>query len=245
MQTEPRQAVRCGVIARAALRADAAMQAALRRDPGIKLPNSFLRNADEQSLAALAAVARAAEGMATDFTTWGIVAGPRYLGRAGTAASLHSYYQEGAWGVSPHLIPHRSLHGVSGSISLALKSHGPNFGGGGGPGAAGDVLLAGVALLAEGGIPGVWIVTTGWQPEAVPDRTGQVSPPSDCVALALALTSNSDGGWQLDVRPDPDARGGRLEVEELIAACDAVASGTPWRRNVGGVLLQLRLGGQA
>jgi hypothetical protein len=246
MDTQPRQIVRCGVIARAILRADAATQATLRREPGpgIKLPNSFLRHADEQSLAALAVVGRAAEGMPTDFTTWGIVAGPRYLGRAGTAASLHSYHQEGAWGVSPHLIPHRSLHGVSGSISLALKSHGPNFGAGGGPGAAGDVLLAGVALLAEGGLPGVWVVATGWQPEAVPDRTGEVAPPSDCVALALALVRNSDAGWQLDVQPDADERGGRLEVEELIGACEAVASGTPWRRNVGGVLLQLRVGGQ-
>lgn len=249
MNTDHRQPVSCDVVARAALRADPATQAALRRDPGpgVKLPNSFLRHADEQSLAALAAVARAASALAQDFAAWGIVAGPRYLGRTGTAASLHTYYQEGAWGVSPHLIPHRSLHGVSGSISLALKSHGPNFGAGGGPGAAGDALLAGVALLAEGGLPGVWVVVTGWQPETVPDRTGVVESPSDCLALALALAPASIGGinLKLDVRPDAATVGERLEVEELLAGCETAAGGTPWRRNVGGVLLELRSGGQA
>jgi hypothetical protein len=182
--------------------------------------------------------------MATDFTAWGIVAGPRSPRPRRDGGVASHLLPEGAWGVSPHLIPHRSLHGVSGSISLALKSHGPNFGAGGGPGAAGDVLLAGVALLAEGGLPGVWVVATGWQPEAVPDRTGAVEPPSDCVALALALTPAAGAGLRLDVQPDAGECGGRLEVEELIAACEAVASGTPWRRNVGGILLELRAGGQ-
>lgn len=248
MDTALRPPFSAAVIAWSALRADPTAQAALRRDPGpgIKLPNSFLRHADEQSLAALAAVGRAIQDHhLSGFDDWGVVAGPRYLGRSGTAASLNTYYQEGAWGVSPHLIPHRSLHGVSGSISLALKSRGPNFGAGGGPGAAGDALLSAIGLLAEGGLPGVWVVVTGWQPESIPDRTGTVLSPSDCLALAMALVPDNAIAASLRLiacADDPEA-GQRLEIEELLTACEETVVGTSSRWNVAGVRLELRPGG--
>jgi hypothetical protein len=89
--------------------------------------------------------------------------------------------------VSPHLAAHHSQHAVSGTISQALKIHGPNFGIGGGPGSAGEAVLAAVAMLARQPVPGVWLVLTGWDPGLTPDRSGQPQAGSVCVGLALAL----------------------------------------------------------
>src|SRR5205085_3519156 len=123
---------------------------ALRQKPGPgvgeSLPNNFLKHADDQTVLALAAVLHAIQDKGlqeTDFTHWGVVAGPCFLGRATLVSALQRYDAEGAWGLSPHFIPHRSQHAVSGTISQALKIHGPNLGAGGGPGAVVEGLLAG------------------------------------------------------------------------------------------------------
>src|ERR1700751_1917728 len=97
-----------------------------RPGPGLggSLPATFLRHADEQTVAALAAVLHAIQecGMSVaDFKEWGVVAAPHFLGRAMLAAALQRLAAEGAWGISPHLIPHRSQHAVSGTISQVLK----------------------------------------------------------------------------------------------------------------------------
>jgi hypothetical protein len=126
---------------------------------------------------------------AKSFDDWGVVAGPRFLGRPAMAAALHRFAAEGAWGVSPHLIPHRSLHSISGTVSQALKIHGPNFGVGGGPNAVLETLLAALALLEGKKLPGVWAVLTGLDPELPPDEAGRMAPGTYCVGLALALTS--------------------------------------------------------
>ena len=90
--------------------------------------------------------------------------------------------------MSPHLIPHRSLHSLSGTVSQALKVHGPNFGSGGGPHGAADALLTAAALLNGSRLPGVWVVLTGWDPEPATDAAGQVlSQENLCNAVALAL----------------------------------------------------------
>jgi hypothetical protein len=114
-----------------------------------------------------------------------VVAASRFMGRTALAAALVRFKAEGAWGLSPHLIPHRSLHSLSGTVSQALKIHGPNFGSGGGPGGAADALLTGAAML-PGGLPGVWVVLTGWEPEPATDDQGRVITP-DCVCNAVAL----------------------------------------------------------
>src|SRR5262249_46135975 len=138
-------AVCCDVVAFGSAQLTPEQLPALRQRPGPgvgqSLPANFLKHADEQTVAALAAVLQAVEepGLAgTCFTDWGVVAAPCFLGRATLVLALQRYAAEGAWGLSPHFIPHRSQHAVAGTISQALKIHGPNFGAGGGPTGAVD-----------------------------------------------------------------------------------------------------------
>jgi hypothetical protein len=179
---------------------------------GEPLAASVLKHFDEQTLAALAACYRAIgdHGLAgMSFADWGVVAVPRFLGRGALAHTLERFALEGAWGISPHLIPHHTLHAVSGALSLALQAHGPNFGIDGSPDGVSQGLLAAAGLLAEGRLPGVWLVLTGWRPEPVPQKRGE--PPRHvpaeaapvCQALALALTpaGSSARGRRLTVVP--------------------------------------------
>jgi hypothetical protein len=172
----------------------------LRRQGGLPgsdpLPVNFLKHADEQTVAALTAVFEAVRvhGLApanrpAPFHDWGAIAAPRFLGRPLMTLALPRFQQEGAWGVSPHLIPHRSLHSISGTVSQALKIHGPNFGVGGGPGSEAEALLAGISLLDDMKLPGVWIVFSRLEPESACDpATGRPVPGTVAHGLALALT---------------------------------------------------------
>ncbi|MCC6421082.1 MAG: hypothetical protein IT429_22825 [Gemmataceae bacterium] len=164
---------------------------------GELLPPAFLKHADDQTVAAVATTFAAAAQLdpaARDFARWGVVAAPRFLGRVVMGHVLYRFREEGAWGISPHLIPHRSLHAVSGTLSQALALHGPNFGVGGGPGAASEGLLAAAALLGRSDVPGVWLVLTAYAPEPVPAEPPHPAtfapgtPPPVCLAVALALT---------------------------------------------------------
>jgi len=179
----------------------------LRRHPGPvrgePLPTSFLKHADEQTVAGLAAVYKAihtAGLQSTNFRDWGVAAAPRFLGRPAMAAALQRFQTEGAWGVSPHLIPHRSLHSISGTVSQALKIHGPNFGVGGGPGGVAEVLLAATAMLECQKLPGVWVVLTCLDPEQAPDQAGKPAEGTQCVGLALALTPIRTSGSRIRLR---------------------------------------------
>jgi hypothetical protein len=183
------------VAADATVRVGLESLAELRRTPGgcggEPLPASFLKHADEQTVVGLAAVYKAIQiaGLpGNQFRDWGVLAAPRFLGRPAMATALQRFKTEGAWGVSPHLIPHRSLHSISGTVSQALKIHGPNFGVGGGPGAVVEVLLAATAMLEGKKLPGVWVVLTCLDPEQPPDTAGRPAPGTQCVGLALALT---------------------------------------------------------
>ena len=100
---------------------------------------------------------------------------------------------EGVWGTSPHLIPHFALHSASGSISLALGSHGPNLGVGGGRRAVAEGFLAALTWLSTGTVPGVWLVLSGWSPELVPDPAGNSPQAGECLGLALALVGLGNG----------------------------------------------------
>ncbi len=199
-------AVTWGLAAAGASRAATNAVAALRQMPGPRgnaLPTGFLKHTDEQTLVGLASVFQAIRDyhlLDTCFTEWGVLAAPRFLGRACLAVALQRFALEGAWGVSPHLIPHRSLHSLSGTVSQALGIHGPNFGVGGGPDSASEVLVAAAALLAEGQVPGVWVVLTGWDPEPVLDgpnisANGELRPADSAyVGAALALLP-ARPGW--------------------------------------------------
>ncbi len=170
----------------------------VRRRPGPvppgwdRVPPSLLRYADEQTIAGTAAVFTAIETMAShpaEFEGWGVVAGSRFLGRANLAVALRSFMAEGVWGTSPHLIPHFALHSPSGTISLALGSHGPNLGVGGGVHAAAEGTLAALTWLSAGMVPGVWLVLTGWSPELVPGPDANRPQTGECRALAMALVA--------------------------------------------------------
>ena len=157
------------------------------------LPASFLKHADEQTIVGICALSQVLQLPTltdVDFTQWGVIAAPRFLGRAAMSVSLLRFAAEGAWGISPHLVPHRSLHALSGTVSQALRIHGPNFGVGGGNDSAAEGLLAAGALFADQNLPGIWVVLTAFDPELVPaDPTAADADPitTECVAIALAL----------------------------------------------------------
>jgi hypothetical protein len=230
---------------------------------GEPLPASVLKHLDEQTVAALVAAYRAVQNhglTTTSFTDWGVLAAPRFLGRLALAHTLQRYALEGAWGISPHVIPHRTLHAVSGTLSLALGIHGPNFGIDGGPGGgAAQALLAATALLSEQRLPGVWMVLSGWDHEPIPDQPGvppssheHKQPPPVCGAVALALVAPGAGrtGLRLRLLPQPGshpaaagngraATAGLFSLETLLASLTeenpTPATGS-WQLNCGGLV---------
>jgi hypothetical protein len=207
------------------------------------LPASFLKHADEQTVVGLAAVYQAIhdaylcpDGDIALFHSWGALAAPRFLGRPTLVSALHRFAAEGAWGVSPHLIPHRSLHAISGTVSQALKIQGPNFGVGGGPSAAAEVLLAAAAMIECQGVPGVWVVLTGYDPECAPDAAGRLPAGTACVGLALALTPPQPHwmGPRLRISlgsersfPTPTNRGGEFDLVDFASLLRAFSSSRP------------------
>ena len=179
--------------------------AALRKNPSpgqvLSLPAKLLKYADDQAVAAVAAVYTAIHDFQLQdrcFTDWGVVAAPRFLGRLTFAGALDRFRRQGAPGVSPLIVPYLSLHVISGTISLALQSHGPNLGTGGGQGSMADALVTALTVQAEHRPPGVWVVLTEWHPEPIADEKGRNQVASVCHAVALALMP--DGAGQLGLR---------------------------------------------
>jgi len=200
--------VGCDLVARAGLSAAADEIPALRKAPGslggVAVGSKVLTHADEQTVVGLAAVLRAVGSGGLDpagFAAWGVVAAPRFPGRRAFDAAFPQFLAEGPWGVSPLLISSHSLHSVSGVVSQVLKAHGPNLGVGGAPGGEEQALLAAAAMLAEGTVPGVWVVSTGWDPGW--DGAEDGGSAGVCEALALALTAPRPGwtGPRLVVAP--------------------------------------------
>lgn len=241
-------AVACALLAHGSVRLTAEAVAALRQNPPTApsgpLPGSFLKNADEQTVAAVAAVLQAIDRGRLDrigFGTWGVVGAPRFLGRQALAIAVARFGLEGAWGVSPHLIPHRSVHAVSGTISQVLASHGPNLGVGGGPESASEALSAAAALTARGELPGLWVVLTGCDPEQHLDRAGHPEGTRASVwnAVAFAVTAGGHAapGPRLVVHSPTEAspRGlAVLRVEALQEALTATGPSAAWRLASGG-----------
>jgi hypothetical protein len=220
---------------------------ARRQNPGpTALPAGLLKHADEQTVAGLAAVCRAAHDRglgAAGCADWGVLAAPRFLGRTALAAALQRFDEEGAWGISPHLIPHRSLHSVSGTVSQALGLHGPNFGVGGGPDAAAEALLLAATVLAAGRVPGLWLVVTGGLPEAdLPDplpASAQAGATLSWQAVALALVPGDAGDrprLEVGAGPAPDAaRWPFVDLDSLMQALGGFAvRPAHWRLGCGG-----------
>jgi hypothetical protein len=163
---------------------------------------SVLRQSDDQTITALAAVTRLLPLLGNArhhrFDRWGLLTACRYVGRSNLVIALNRFRAEGVWGVSPHLIPHYALHSPSGTLSLALGLHGPNLGLGGGLFSGFEGLLTALTWLKGGIVPGVCLVFCGWHPEYVPDPQGEPTNPCRCLALALALVPASSVAGHLD-----------------------------------------------
>ncbi|MBI3409545.1 MAG: hypothetical protein HY040_14490 [Planctomycetes bacterium] len=191
--------VKCPIAGIGTLRADADQLVKLRRQPGVRAGKpfspAFLKHADDQTVAAVAVVAQTIAKQGWDdrsFRDWGVVAAPILFGRFGNEAALRRFVSEGAWGISPHMIPHHSLHAVAGTISQAWQIHGPNFGISGGPGAAAEAFLVAATMVSENNLPGLWLVLTGFDPEYIPEKgAGKPTQPTTCLAAALALTPDN------------------------------------------------------
>ena len=219
-------AVGCRVVAHAALRAGPAAIATLRRQPTPPElpppPATLLKHADEQTVVALAAVYRAiadAGWAGQSFTDWGVIAAGNFFGRGGIAQAIQRYRREGAWGISPHMIPHSSVHATSGTISQALKLHGPNFGLGGGPDGSVDAFLAAATLVSDPRLPGLWLVLTGHDGEVIPHEGEGPAESSTCEAVALGLTPAAAVMPGLNLRICP--RDPEPESHDFLAALPA------------------------
>jgi hypothetical protein len=157
------------------------------------LPHAFVRHAEDQTIAALVVVLQALNSLPEPLPQaeqWGVLAAPEYFGREATLAALRRYSQEGPSAISPHLIPNHCLHSLAGSLSVLLGCHGPNYGVGGGPGQFLDLLLAGFCEIAQGVVPGYWLVATGWR-QGIRELGAMAAESEVCLALALAVCSTS------------------------------------------------------
>ncbi len=200
--------ISCDIVGWASCRVTATELPGLRKAPGTlggqPMANGLLRHVDEQTVVAVAAVLKAVEESGLDpagFERWSVLAAPRFLGRAKFESSFPQYRDEGAWGVSPHLVPGHSLHSPSGTISQVLHAHGANLGIGGTPGGEREAFLIAATWLEAGWAEGVWIVLTSRDPEA----TGAVAvaEPGDYRALALAVVGSRSSyeGPRLEISP--------------------------------------------
>jgi hypothetical protein len=200
-------AVEYGVLAHAAVQTPVDAMTRLRQNPGPSpgptWPANFLKHSDEQTVVGFAAVLQAIRAFRLQdrsFRDWGVVAAPRFVGRLVGTGAMIKYEREGARSTSPHLIPHQSLHAVSGAISVALQMHGPNCGVGGGPEALAEGLLAACTILDAGDIPGLWLVVSQWEPEPIPDAQGRSAVPGPCHGVALALVPHVPSGAAIRLR---------------------------------------------
>ena len=161
---------------------------------------SLLRHADDQTIAAMAAVhatlRRMGHGDSHCLENWGILICSRFLGRSSLVVALDRFRTDGVWGVSPHLIPHYALHSPAGTLSLALGVHGPNLGVGGGLRSEFEGILTALTWLQSGIVPGLWLVFSGWSPEFVPGRQG--GPMADCECQALAMVLGPPSSAELE-----------------------------------------------
>jgi hypothetical protein len=191
----------CGLAAFGVTRTPAADLPALRQTIAAQLPAGVLKYADDQTVASVAAVVHAIETFHLQrptFSDWGVVAAPQFLGRASFADALERFDRRGPVAVSPLIVPYLSLHSMAANICLALGSHGPSFGAGGGPNSLAEGLLAGMTLQGSARVPGVWVIVSEFDPDATHDEA------PECHAVALALTS-----------PDP-----AQACLRMVVACD-------------------------
>ncbi|GIW79580.1 MAG: hypothetical protein KatS3mg105_1387 [Gemmatales bacterium] len=161
-----------------------------------KLTNAVFKHVDDQSVVALEALRQAGAyppPRDSAWGNWGVVASPCLPGRSLMADCIQRFQSEGAWAVSPHIIPHCSLHSLAGLVSLALDCHGINLGIGGMPGDHRQVLLVAPALLCNGHLEGIWVILSG---------ADHVNGKVRAVAFAVSqvpTTSSTPIAWSDDI----------------------------------------------
>jgi hypothetical protein len=229
----------------ATARSSPAQIATLRKNPAfpadVKLPAGFLKHSDEQTVLALATVSQALIALnrpTASYRDWGVLAAANLFGRASIYKGLCDFRREGAWGISPHLVPHLSLHAVSGTISQALGLHGPNFGVGGGPKGVAGAFLSAATLLSENHLPGLWVVMTAHNPESLPTATEQpTSESATCLAVAFALKpiKDADSATSLSVSGGDAPRGwAEFDLAEFMHALQSQKPTGEWALPGGG-----------
>lgn len=230
---------RCGIQAHGVACAPWPEVPAFRKDPGLAAFVPHLKMSDDQTVLATVAVWRAIVSAGWEerrFADWGVIAAPRYLGRQRMAAACARYRKHNLRGYSPVIIPHQSLHAVAGTLSIALKIHGPNFGMGGGPDHVGESLLAGLGMIQSGMVPGLWLVVSDLDSEPVPTAEGIVDTPTMGHAVALALTpADANAGWTLEL--DTQAATSASAPLQAVELADFLQAGgaQPWCGAVDGI----------
>ena len=230
---------RCGIQARGVVCAAWSELPALRKDPGSAELAPHIRMSDDQTVLATVAVWRAivsAGWQEVRFADWGVIAAPRFLGRQRLANACVRYRKHNLRGYSPLIIPHQSLHAVAGTLSIALKIHGPNFGIGGGPDHVSESLLTGLGMVQRGMVPGLWLVVTDIDSEPVATDAGEVDTPTVGHALALALMPNDANSlWTLELQAQADRGDSEpLRVVELADVLQAAGMDS-WCGAVAGI----------
>jgi hypothetical protein len=255
--------VPCDVVAHASVRATAGEIRHFRQNlilpSGERLPPAFLKHAEDQTVAGIVAVCRAIDAYQlteASFDGWGVLGAPRFLGRVAMVSAIQKFALEGAWGLSPHLIPHRLLHALSGAVSQALKIHGPNFGVGGGPSGVSEALLTAAAMLDGPRLPGLWVVLTGCDPEPNIEIGDVLDGACACNALAFALVAGRAdsqglrfrvcGQQKVAGRNTIEAPQGTVGLESLQALVTDLTERLPlgnWIHDLGDGLALERVGG--
>lgn len=207
VQTQVQTSIEARILSFGTVRAWPEQLDQYRKQPAPSAPAAFspslLRHSEPQTVAAVWATCAAAASLeGVSFADWGVIAAPCLMGRAANAAALERFAKEGPWGISPHTIPHHSLHAVSGAISQIFQTHGPNFGVGNGPRATADAWLTAATLLSEGVLPGVWLVMVGHTEEYLPAFAGAPAARVECEAVALALGASGGAGLHLRICPE-------------------------------------------
>lgn len=159
------------------------------------LPPRFLRHADEHTVVGMHAVLTALSEVPNPdrlppLDRHAVIAAPCQAGRIATAQALAGLDTSGPSAIKPHIVPQCSMHSVAGAVSVALGTHGPHLGVGGGPDALSEGFLVVISLLASRGDPqceAAWLIATEWDVEPRLDSSGVPTDDPSCRAIAMLL----------------------------------------------------------
>jgi hypothetical protein len=189
----------CRITTHALVKARLSDMGALRSRPAPEgvppLPPRFLRHADEHTVIGMHAVLMALSEVQSPerlppLARHAVIAAPCQAGRIATAQALAGLDTSGPSAIKPHIVPQCSMHSVAGAVSVALGTHGPHLGVGGGPDALSEGFLVVTSLLASGGDPqceAAWLIATEWDVEPALDSKGIPTDDPSCRAIAMLL----------------------------------------------------------